>query len=53
MLTNPIYFDSTTNYKQYIKKVKDLGMNAIAFTEHGNIYQWISKKNACDEAAIR
>jgi DNA polymerase-3 subunit alpha len=53
MLTNPIYFDSTANYKQYIEKVKELGMDAIAFTEHGNIYQWISKKNACDEAKIK
>jgi DNA polymerase-3 subunit alpha len=53
MLTNPIYFDSTANYKQYIKKVKELGMDAVAFTEHGNIYQWISKKNACDEAKIK
>ena len=53
MLTNPIYFDSTANYKQYIRKIKELKMDAVAFTEHGNVYQWISKKNACDDAGIK
>jgi len=53
MLTNPIYFDSTASYGQYIKKAKEFGMSAIAFTEHGNVYQWIAKKNACDAANIK
>lgn len=52
-LTNPIYFDATANYNQYIKKAKELEMNAISFTEHGNVYQWIAKKNACDASGIK
>ena len=53
ILTNPIYFDSTASYYQYIDKAKEFGMDAIAFTEHGNIYQWIAKKSACDAAHIK
>lgn len=36
--------DSCTNYKLYVDKAVELGQNAIAFTEHGNIYNWIEKK---------
>ena len=36
--------DSTTNYKLYVDKAVELGQTAIAFTEHGNIYNWIEKK---------
>lgn len=52
-LTNPTMMDATANHKQYIDKAKELGMTAIAFTEHGNIYQWIEKKIDCDKADIK
>lgn len=45
--------DSATKYGDYIKKAVELGQKAIAFTEHGNIYQWVEKKIACDEAGIK
>ncbi len=40
--------DSTTNYKDYIHRAKELGQKAICFTEHGNILNWIEKKMYCE-----
>lgn len=45
--------DSCTNYKLYVDKAVGLGQKAIAFTEHGNIYNWIEKKMYCDEQGIK
>lgn len=45
--------DSTTKFEDYIKRAVELGQTAIAFTEHGNIYQWVAKKMACDKAGIK
>jgi DNA polymerase-3 subunit alpha len=45
--------DSTTSYKDYINKAKEYGMNAIAFSNHGNIYDWVLKKNECDKVGIK
>jgi DNA polymerase-3 subunit alpha len=45
--------DSATTYKQYLKKAKELGMTAIAFSEHGVIYNWIKKKLDCDDMGIK
>ena len=36
--------DSATKFEDYIAKAVELGQTAIAFTEHGNIYQWVAKK---------
>ena len=38
------YADSCTNYKEYIKLAKKQNMKAIAFSNHGGIYDWIKKK---------
>lgn len=45
--------DSTTKFQDYIDKAVELGQMAIAFTEHGNIYQWVEKKLACDKAGLK
>lgn len=45
--------DSTTKYQAYIEKAKELGQKAIAFTEHGNIYNWVLKKICCEENGIK
>ena len=45
--------DSVTKYYLYIDKAKELGMKAIAFTEHGNIYQWVKKKEYCEKNNIK
>ena len=45
--------DSVTNYSEYIKRAKELGMKAIAFTEHGNIFNWYKKKVECETNGIK
>lgn len=45
--------DSCTKYQDYIDKAVELGQKAICFTEHGNIYNWVRKKYACDKAGIK
>lgn len=45
--------DSCTKFKDYINKAVELGQTAIAFTEHGNIFNWVSKKVACKKAGIK
>jgi DNA polymerase-3 subunit alpha len=45
--------DSATKFQDYIDRAVQLGQAAIAFTEHGNIYQWVAKKMACDKAGIK
>lgn len=45
--------DSVTNFQDYINRAVELGQTAIAFTEHGNVYQWVEKKIACDKAGLK
>ena len=45
--------DSATSYKDMVDKACELGQTAIAFTEHGNIFSWISKKQYCDSKGIK
>ena len=47
------YADSCTNFKDYIKLAQKQGMKALAFSEHGNIFDWIKKKQECDKAGIK
>lgn len=45
--------DSATKYSDYIARAVELGQTAIAFTEHGNIFQWVEKKIACEKAGLK
>lgn len=45
--------DSTTPPELYIERAKECGMKAITFTEHGNVYNFIKKKQLCDKAEIK
>lgn len=45
--------DSCTNYKLYVDKAVELGQNAIAFTEHGNVYNWVEKKLYCNAKGLK
>ena len=47
------FADSCSKFKEYIKLAKKQNMKAIAFSEHGNIYEWIKKKQECDKAGIK
>ena len=45
--------DSVTKYKEYVDYAKSLGMTALAFAEHGNIFEWVHKKEAIEEAGMK
>jgi len=47
------FADSCSNFKEYIKLAKKQNMKAIAFSNHGGIYDWIKKKQECDKAGIK
>lgn len=47
------YADSCSKYYEYIALAKEQGMTAIAFSNHGGIYDWIKKKQDCDKAGIK
>lgn len=45
--------DSVTKYESYIKKAKEENMTAIAFTEHGSVFDWYKKKECCEENGLK
>lgn len=45
--------DSVVNFEEYVDKAVELNQKAIAFTEHGNIYNWVEKKLYCDKKGIK
>ena len=51
--TDHSLLDSATKYQQYIEEAVKNEQSAIAFTEHGNLYNWIAKKKACEVAGLK
>lgn len=45
--------DSTSTPEQMIDRAVEVGLSAIAITEHGNVYSWIKKKQYCDKKGIK
>lgn len=45
--------DSVTKYKEYVEYASSLGMTALAFAEHGNIFEWVHKKEAIEAAGMK
>ena len=45
--------DSVTKYKQYIEKAAECGMTAMAFSEHGSVFEWWHKKQAIEAAGMK
>ena len=45
--------DSVTKYNEYIDYAASLGMNAMAFSEHGCIFEWVHKKQAIEKAGMK
>ncbi len=45
--------DSITNFRDYVAKAKELGMKAMCVTEHGNIYEWVHKKEEINKAGMK
>lgn len=45
--------DSVTKYKEYVEYAKSLGMTALAFAEHGNLFEWVHKKESIEAAEMK
>lgn len=45
--------DSCTKYTDYIDKAVELGQTAIAITNHGNIYNWLARKEYAESKGIK
>ena len=45
--------DSITRYEEYIDYAKSLGMKAICFTEHGNVFSWLHKKEYAEKMGLK
>lgn len=45
--------DSVTKYNQYIERAQSLGMSAMAFSEHGSVFQWLKKKEGIEKAGMK
>ena len=54
MLSNGVTnIDSVTPYDQYIDKAYELGMTAMAFSEHGSVLGWVKKKLHMEELGMK
>ena len=54
MLSNGVTnIDSVTRYDQYIDRAAELGMKAMAFSEHGSVFQWVKKKLHTEEMGMK
>lgn len=45
--------DSAASINGYVKKAQELGMSALAITDHGNMYGVLSFYHACKKAGIK
>ena len=45
--------DSVTKYGEYIERAKECGMKALAFSEHGSVFEWYHKKTAIENAGMK
>lgn len=45
--------DSVTTHSEYIARAKELGMKAICYSEHGNIFSWLHKKEETEAAGMK
>lgn len=45
--------DSVTKYKEYVDRAASLGMKAMAFSEHGCIFEWVHKKEYIEQAGMK
>lgn len=54
MLSNGVTnIDSVTKYTDYIDKAVECGMKALAYSEHGSVFEWLHKKEACEKAGLK
>ena len=53
MHTQLSLLDSCAKYQDYVNKAKECGMKALAFSEHGNIFEYYHKKLAVEAAGMK
>jgi DNA polymerase III subunit alpha len=41
--------DSITKYEDYVNRAKELGMKAMAISEHGSVMNWVKKKQTIEK----
>ena len=45
--------DSITNFRSYVEAAKNCGMKALGISEHGNIFEWLHKKEEIEKAGLK
>jgi DNA-directed DNA polymerase III (polc) len=45
--------DSVTKFEQYIKAAEEAEMRTICFSEHGNVFNWVKKKQYIEEKGMK
>lgn len=45
--------DSVTKFQEYVEMAKQYGMKALAFSEHGSVFEWWHKKQAIEAAGLK
>lgn len=45
--------DSVTKFQKYVDRAKEVGMKAMAFSEHGSVFAWDLKKEAIEKAGMK
>ena len=45
--------DSVTKFQKYVDRAKEIGMKAMAFSEHGSVFAWDLKKEAIEKAGMK
>lgn len=45
--------DSITNFRDYVDAAMNCGMKALGISEHGNIFEWLHKKEAIEKAGMK
>ena len=53
MHTEYSLLDGSIRINELVKKVKDMGMNAVAITDHGNMFGAIEMYKACKKEGIK
>ena len=45
--------DSVTKYQEYVNRAQELGMTALALSEHGSVFDWHGKKESIEKAGMK
>lgn len=48
-----INIDSVTRPEQYVAKAQEYGIKVLSFSEHGNIFNWLGKKQSIEAAGMK